>query len=106
MRVPARGAMRMSRSFSRAPANRQKFRRWLKIVNRSNRRRFLALLLLPRPIGLHRDVVVDRHGEQRWRIDFEIGGLARNRAGDLLFVSLRGDLERHIFVATAEALVG
>lgn len=32
-----------------------------------------ALLLLPCYLDLHRYVLLDRHGEQSWRIDFEVG---------------------------------
>jgi hypothetical protein len=56
------------------------------------------LLLSPGHLDLHRNVVLNRHRQQRWRVNLEIGELGRNGSRDLLFIPLRRDLERHVFV--------
>src|SRR6185437_2791137 len=57
-------------------------------------------LLLPRHVHLDWDVVLDRHGEERRRIDFEIIQLGWNRAAEALFISLRRKLKSHILVVS------
>src|ERR1700758_4689657 len=55
-------------------------------------------LLTPRHVNAHRNFILDRHCQERWRIDFEISEGGRNGPGDMSHVALRFYFEGDLLV--------
>ena len=55
-------------------------------------------LFVPGHLHADRYFILDRHCQECWRVDLEVGERSGNRAGELRGVALPGQLERDLFV--------
>src|SRR5208337_3374827 len=58
----------------------------------------VALLRPPGHFHANRDFVLNGHGQQRWRVDFEIGECGRNCPCDMGLAALRRQFEENLLV--------